>query len=202
MPNSYHYIRVSTRDQNLDRQIAALNEYKPASRVFQDKQSGKNFDRPGYLEMKKVLQPGDEVIIKELDRLGRDLEGIKEEMKWFKDHQITLRVLDVPTTLIDFHGQTWVQDMVNNILIEVLGHIAEQERMKMKQRQREGIDAMKVVNGVRVSNRNGATYGRKCGKVAEFDDLRQAIQRGERTVTDVCKELGISRYTWYNWMKK
>ena len=79
------------------------------------------------ITMKSLLVKGDEVYFKELDRIGRNKSLIKEELKWFKDHGIIVRILDVPTTLIDFIGQEWVFEMVNNILIEVLGYLAEQE---------------------------------------------------------------------------
>jgi DNA invertase Pin-like site-specific DNA recombinase len=149
--------------------------------------------------MKSIVQPGDEVIVKELDRLGRDKEGIKEEIRWFKDHGVILRILDVPTTLIDFQGQDWIADMVNNILIEVLGAIAQNEREKTHKRQREGIDAMRVVDGKKISAKKGTTYGRQ--PIALSDDFEKFFRKqkdGELTVTECCNALGISRRTWYN----
>ena len=107
----YAYIRVSSQDQNLDRQLEAVKAYRPelkGENIFADKQSGKNFEREAYQELKTVLQPGDEIIIKELDRLGRNKEAIKDELKWFKENGITVRILDVPSTLIDFQGQDWI----------------------------------------------------------------------------------------------
>ena len=195
----YFYARVSTKDQNLDRQLEAAKAYKNIDRVFSDKQSGKDFDRPEYTKMKEIVQPGDEVIVKELDRLGRDKEGIKEEIRWFKEHGVTLRILDVPTTLIEFNGQDWIADMVNNILIEVLGAIAQNEREKIHRRQREGIDAMQLVNGKKVSAKKGTTYGRKpIGITDDFEKFLKKQKDGQITVTECCEKLGISRRTWYN----
>ena len=195
----YFYARVSSKDQNLDRQLEAARAYKHIDRIFSDKQSGKNFDRPEYIIMKATVQSGDEVVIKELDRLGRDKEGIKEEIRWFKEHGVILRILDVPTTLIDFQGQDWIADMVNNILIEVLGAIAQNEREKTHRRQREGIDAMQVVNGKKVSAQTGRTYGRQVVAAdVDFEKFLKKQKDGSMTVSECCKELGISRATWYN----
>ena len=194
----YFYARVSSKDQNLDRQIEAAKAYKNIDKIFPDKQSGKDFDRPEYQRMKETVGPGDEVIIKELDRLGRDKEGIKAEITWFKEHGVTLRILDVPTTLIDFQGQDWIADMVNNILIEVLGAIAQQEREKTNRRQREGIDAMPIVDGKRYSTKKGRAYGRKAKETTDFEKFLKKQKDGLMTVDECCKILGIGRSTWYS----
>jgi DNA invertase Pin-like site-specific DNA recombinase len=194
----YFYGRVSSKDQDLARQLEAAKAYNNVDRVFCDKQSGKDFDRVEYQKLKSVVVPGDEVIVKELDRLGRNKEGIKEEIKWFKDRGVILRILDVPTTLIDFKGQDWIADMVNNILIEVLGAVAQQEREKTKTRQREGIEAMPVVNGKKYSPKRGRAYGRPA--VALGDDFEKFLKKqkdGLMTVDECCKVLGIGRSTWY-----
>ena len=194
----YFYVRVSSKDQDLARPLEAAKAYNNVDHVFCDKQSGKDFDRVEYQNLKSVVVPGDEVIVKELDRLGRNKEGIKEEIKWFKDHGVILRILDVPTTLIDFQGQDWIADMVNNILIEVLGAVAQQEREKTKTRQREGIDAMPVVDGKKYSPKRGRAYGRPA--VAVGDDFKKFLKKqkdGLMTVEECCKILGIGRSTWY-----
>ena len=198
----YFYARVSSKDQNLDRQMETARGYKNIDHVFCDKQSGKDFDRPEYQHLKSVVAAGDEVVIKELDRLGRNKEGIKAEITWFKEHGVTLRILDVPTTLIDFQGQDWIADMVNNILIEVLGAIAQQEREKTNRRQREGIAAMPVVDGKKFSAKKGCTYGRK--PIALGDDFEKFLKKqkdGTMTVSECCKALNISRSTWYAKLK-
>ena len=187
----YFYARVSTRDQNLERQLEAARAYKDEiDRVFSDKQSGKNFDREAYQEMKSLLVSGDEVVIKELDRLGRNSEMIKEELRWFKDNGITVRILDIPTTLLDFGEQDWVREMVTNILVEVLSAMAQQERDKTQRRREEGIAAMPVVNGKKVSAKTGRGFGRP------RKDVVAERMPGE-TVVEACKRLGISRQTWY-----
>ena len=199
----YFYGRVSAKDQNLARQLEVAKAYKDIDKVFCDKQSGKNFDRKEYNELKETVVKGDEVIIKELDRLGRNKEGIKEEIKWFKEHGVILRILDVPTTLIDFNGQDWIADMVNNILIEVLGAVAQQEREKTEKRREEGIAAMPIVNGKKVSTKTGNEYGRPAIKVDDsFEKFLKKQKDGELSVKECCEQLGISRATWYNKLKE
>ena len=195
----YFYTRVSTKDQNLARQLEEAKSYKNVDEVFCDKQSGKSYDRPEYLRLKSVVREGDEVIVKEMDRLGRNKSATKDEIKWFKDNGITLRILELPTTLIDFNGQEWIAEMINNMLIEVLTTIAEQEVKKIDRRRAEGIAAMPVVNGKKVSLKTGRTYGRPQVEVNDdFEKFLEKQKRGEISVKECCKALNISRGTWYN----
>lgn len=196
----YFYSRVSAKDQNLARQLAVARQYKdiPEENVYCDKQSGKNFDREQYTAMKARLESGDEVIVKELDRLGRNKDEIKSEIAWFKDAGIDLRILDVPTTLIDFQGQEWIRDMVNNILIEVLGAVAEQEREKTLRRQAEGIAAMPVdENGRKVSARTGRGFGRREKHPEGFAEIYHRQQRGELALKEALSLAGVGRTRWY-----
>ena len=143
----FYYARVSSREQNLDRQLEAFKHLGADDReIITDKESGKNLDRPGYQALKTtMLRSGDTLVIKSLDRLSRNKNDIKNELQFFKENNIRLKVMDLPTTMMELpDGQTWVFDMVNNILIEVLGTIAEQERITIRLRQREGIDAAKL----------------------------------------------------------
>ena len=191
----YGYARVSSKDQNLARQLETMKSYKNIDEVFCDKQSGKDFERKEYERLKSIVKKGDEVIIKELDRLGRNKEGVKEEIKWFKEQGVTLRILDLPTSLMDFSGQEWIRDMVNNILIEVMGAMAEQERNKIKVRQAEGIAAKKASG-------DWDEYGRPRKESIDFQKFLKKQKSGEMSVTECCKELGISRATWYNRLKE
>lgn len=200
----YAYLRVSTKDQNVARQLKALKEYRDKlleENVFVDKQSGKNFEREEYCRLKAMLQPGDELIIKELDRLGRNKEEIKKELSWFKDHKIIVRILNVPTTLIDFQGQEWIFDMINNILIEVMGAVAEEERKKILERQKEGIAAMPIIDGKRVSTKTGRPMGKPVKEIIGIEKYKKMVTDGAISVTDSCKELGISRTQWYRMCK-
>ena len=195
----YFYTRVSSKEQNLARQLEKAKAYKNVDEVFCDKQSGKTYARPEYERLKSILQEGDEVIVKEMDRLGRNKEATKNEIKWFKDNGIILRILELPTTLIDFNGQEWIAEMINNMLIEVLTTIAEQEVRKIDKRRAEGIAAMPIVNGKRVSTKTGNEYGRPSIKIdGDFEKFLKKQKDGEMSVSECCKELGISRATWYN----
>lgn len=144
---TFYYARVSSKDQNLDRQLAAFKALGANNRdIITDKESGKDLNRVGYQALKNgMLRQGDTLVIKSLDRLSRSKRDIKAELEWFKDNNIRLKVIDLPTTMMDLpEGQEWVFEMVNNILIEVLGTIAEQERATIKSRQAEGINAAKA----------------------------------------------------------
>ena len=181
----YGYIRVSTKEQHLSRQIDSINNYAQVEKIFSDKKSGRDFQREGYLELKSVLRPGDEVIIHALDRLGRNKEMVKEELKWMKENKVTVRILNVPTTLIDYQGQEWLFDMVNNILVEVMASIAQNEREETHVRQREGIEAAKA--------RGEYNPGRPKKEIpAEY---LARIQNGEISIATAAKELNMSRNT-------
>lgn len=140
----YGYARVSSTEQNLDRQILALEKYVASNKIIVDKASGKDTDRDGYQALKGLfgLREGDVLYVTSLDRLSRNKEDIKQELQWFKDKKVRLKILDLPTSLVEVpEGQQWILDMIQNILIEVLSSIAEQERLTIRKRQREGIEA-------------------------------------------------------------
>lgn len=195
----YFYARVSTKEQSLERQLESARNYKQQiDRVFADKQSGKDFNRDKYLELKSVLQPGDEVIVHSLDRFGRNKEAIKEELAWFKEQGIIVRILDVPTTLIECpDGQEWIMEMVNNILIEVIGAFAERERENIRKRQAEGIAAMPVVNGKRVSVKTGKGFGKAEKRPENFKEVFFRQRAGELTLKEALAETGLGRTRWY-----
>lgn len=189
----YFAVRVSSKDQNFARQLAVAEQYGiPAENIFCDKISGRKKERPEYDRMKGMLQRGDEVYFTELDRVGREKHLIKEELEWFKEKGVIVRVLNVPTTLVEFpSGQEWVLEMVNNVLIEVMGTIAEQEWLKIKERREAGIAAMPVdEDGRKVSSRTGRGFGRPS------TDVELVLLDGE-TIVQACDRLGISRATFY-----
>lgn len=175
----YGYARVSTaQKQNEARQIEALIAYGVEEKYIKiDKASGKDFNRENYQLLKnEILRPGDTLVVKELDRLGRNKEQIKEELNYFKSNKIRVKILNIPTTLMDLpEGQEWVFDMVNNILIEVLGAIAEDERIKIKQRQSEGIAAMQD------SKEYSKTYKNKDGEIVEAHLKKKSSRTGKVT---------------------
>lgn len=194
----YFSARVSSKDQNLARQLAEARKHADIleENIFCDKISGRKKERPEYDRMKSLLKSGDEVYFTELDRIGRAKHLIKEELEWFKERGVIVRVMDVPTTLMELpKGQEWVFEMVNNILIEVLGTIAEREWAKTKERRDAGIAAMPVdENGRKISSRTGRGFGRS--RV----DVDLTLRDGE-SITDACARLGISRTTYYRKMR-
>ena len=189
---TYYYARVSKKEQNLDRQIAAFVALGAEEReIITDKESGKNLDRPGYQALRNViLRRGDTLVVKSLDRLSRSKTDIRNELQYFKDQGIRLKVIDLPTTMMDLpEGQSWVFEMVNNILIEVMGTIAEQERLTIKQRQAEGIAAAKA---------KGKRLGRPPMKRPEnWDQVYGSWKRGEITARKAIEMLGMKTATFY-----
>lgn len=189
---TYYYARVSSKEQNLDRQLAAFTALGASERdIITDKQSGKDTNRPGYQALKTtMLRSGDTLVIKSLDRLSRSKADIKAELQYFKDNNIRVKVLDLPTTLADYpKGQEWVFDMVNNILIEVLGSIAESERQTIRQRQAEGIAAAKA-------------KGKKLGRPAiefppNWKEVYGSWRDGTITAKKAMEQTGLKRNSFY-----
>ena len=189
---TYYYARVSSKEQNLDRQIAAFKALGAQEReIITDKESGKNLERTGYQALKNaILRPGDTLVVKSLDRLSRNKRDIKNELQYFKDNRIRLKIIELPTTMMDLpDGQEWVFEMVNNILIEVLGTIAEQERETTHQRQAEGIAAAKA---------KGVKLGRPALTVpANWDEVYSAWKAGEITAKEAMERTGTKRTSFY-----
>ncbi len=199
MENSrtYYYARVSTREQNLDRQIIAFKKLGADERdIITDKESGKDLERTGYIALKhNMLRPGDTLVVSSLDRLSRNKQYIKSEMEYFRKNKIRVKVLDIPTTMLEPPtGQEWVFEMVENILIEVLGSFAENERKAIKKRQAEGIA---------VAKSNGVAFGRPAiEKPDNWDEVYQQWQDGEITATEAMRLTGVKRTTFYKLVKE
>ena len=188
----YYYARVSTKEQNLDRQLAAFKALGASERdIITDKESGKNLDRAGYQALKTtMLRTGDTLVVKSLDRLSRNKGDIKAELQYFKEHGIRVKIIDLPTTMADFPiGQEWVLEMINNILIEVLGTIAEQERATIKQRQREGIESARS---------KGKHLGRPTLKRPEnWKEVYMVWRNGDIIAKEAMRQTGLKRSSFY-----
>lgn len=189
---TWYYARVSSREQNLDRQLAAFAVMGAQERdIITDKESGKDLDRQGYTALKTaLLRRGDTLVVKSLDRLSRNKADIKSELEYFKASGIRLKVLDLPTTMMDFPAeQEWIFDMVNNILIEVLGSIAEQERVTIHQRQAEGIAAAKA---------KGKHLGRPRAELPDnWNEIITAWKAKQITAVEAMRRTGVKRSTFY-----
>lgn len=196
MNKTYYYARVSTTEQNLDRQIELFRSLGADDRdIITDKHSGKSLDRTGYNALKNaILRAGDTLVIKSLDRLSRSKTDIKNELKYFKDNNIRLKVADLPTTMIDLaYEQSWVIDMINNILIEVLSSIAEQEYNTIHQRQSEGIAAAKA---------KGKHLGRpKLIKPDNWDSVISEYKENRITAKEAMTRLNLKRSSFYKLLK-
>ena len=191
----FGYIRVSSKDQNLARQVDSLKKYVPDERlIFSDKLSGKNFDRPAYQALKLMARRGDTIYIHEMERLGRNKEEIKNELEYFKNAGVCIRILNLPTTLIDYtqfnnQMQKLIMEMVNNILIEVLATMAETERVNIRKRQREGIDA---------AAKRGVKFGRPEKHLPDcWPEDRAKWEAGEVTAVSLMKKYGMASSTFY-----
>lgn len=159
----YLYVRVSTKEQNEDRQLTLMEKYGlRKSDTFIDKATGKNFDRPQYQALKSEIQTGDTLIIKSIDRLGRNKQQALDELRTFQSKGIRIIVDDIPTTQIDVDEKNKLMiDMINNILIEVYTTLAEEELNRTKQRQTEGYKSLeKDDKGRLISKKTNKVVGR------------------------------------------
>ncbi len=189
MGNIFGYIRVSSRDQNEDRQLIALKELAiPEKNIFVDKQSGKDFQRPNYKKMVRRLKKDDLLYIKSIDRLGRNYAEILEQWRILtKDKGIDIVVLDMP--LLDTRrGKDLMGTFLSDIVLQVLSFVAENERTNIRQRQAEGIAAAKA---------RGVRFGRPPSVLPDnFHDVYQRWKNGKITGTKAAKECGMPLSTF------
>ncbi len=190
--NVYGYIRVSSKDQNEDRQRIAIREFGVQDcRVFMDKQSGKDFERPGYQTLMRRIKPADTLVIKSIDRLGRNYEEIMEQWRIItKEKQAAIVVLDMP--LLDTRqGRDLAGTLIANIVLQLLSYVAQTEREFIRQRQAEGIAAAKA---------RGVKFGRKpAERPKEFTDLRCEWKNGQISARKAAVQLGITHRTFLKW---
>jgi DNA invertase Pin-like site-specific DNA recombinase len=195
MRRTYGYARVSSTEQNLDRQIEALTAYGVDERhIISDKQSGKTFDRPGYQTLKtQLLRSGDVLVVKELDRLGRDYEQIKAEWQDLRQMSIDIVVLDM-SILSTADKSDLEKVLIANIVFELLAYLSEKERLKIKTRQAEGIAIAKA---------KGVKLGRPEAKLPQgFAEEVRKWQAGEQTATATMQALNLKRTTFYKLVKE
>ena len=202
------YARVSTSEQNLDRQLQALSQYVEPDMIVTDKASGKSLSRPGYQSLKVgigKLVEGDTLYIKSLDRLSRNKEDLKKELQYFKDKGIKVKILDMPTTMTDFPAeQAWIGDMITNIMIEVLSSIAQNERETTRQRQLEGLAAMPTDStGKKISRRTGKPVGRPpVTYPKKWESVYQDWQEKKLTARQAMRLLNLKPNSFYKLAKE
>ena len=189
MSNTYGYVRVSSTDQNEDRQMIALSEYNiPKKNIYMDKQSGKDFDRPQYKKLTRKLKSGDLLYIMSIDRLGRNYEEIQKQWRILtKDIGIDICVLDMP--LLDTRqGKDLMGTFIADLVLQILSFVAQSERKNIKKRQAEGIAAAKE---------KGVKFGRPELKIP--DDFGKIIRQWEHkqiSITEIVKRCNISEPTF------
>ncbi len=188
----YGYIRVSTKEQNEERQVIAMKQFGvKESFIYMDKQSGKDFNRPEYKRMIRKLREGDTLVIKSIDRLGRNYDEIIEQWRIItKEIKAAIVVLDMP--LLDTHqGRDLTSTLIADIVLQLLSYVAQTEREFIRQRQKEGIAAAKA---------RGIHFGRKPMEIPEgFEECLQDWQQGRLSARAAGKRLGISHKTFLKW---
>jgi DNA invertase Pin-like site-specific DNA recombinase len=197
MGNSiYGYIRVSTKEQNLDRQREALEEYAKNrgleyNAIFEDKTTGKNFNRPQYNTLLSIIKSGDTVVIKELDRLGRNFMETPKELQHLFEKKINVEILDTPLMRT---GDEKLDYTINNMLIGFLSYIADKERDKIELRVREGLQ---------VAKNKGIKLGRPEVKLPQnFKKYYDRWKSNDITAIEFSKLLSVSRSTLYRYINK
>ena len=192
----YGYARVSSRDQNLARQLDALSEYGvDERRIYADQSSGKNFQRPAYRRLMRQLRPGDTLVIKSIDRLGRNYNEILEEWRRIsKERQVGIVVLDMPLldTTRELDGITGA--FIADMMLRLLSYVAQIERENIRQRQAEGIAAARA---------RGVRFGRpRRERPAAFEEMRQAYLSGRVAGARAAELCGIPRSTFFRWVRE
>ena len=199
---TYGYGRVSTRGQSEERQIESLIKYVPDARnIYIDKKSGKDFERVEYLAMKKEIRPGDTLYIHELDRLGRNKQLILDELKYYKEKRVVVKILNIPSTLTDYSSlkndelQRSLMETMNNVIIEVMAIMAEQERINIVKRTREGIA---------VARQKGKRLGRPPVTLPDtWDADMQAWREGKVSAVSLYRDkYKISKTVFYKLVKE
>ena len=191
----YGYIRVSTREQNEQRQLIALRAFGiEEERIFMDKQSGKDFTRKGYRRLIRKLKNGDTLVIKSIDRLGRNYEEILEQWRIItKEKQTAIVVLDMP--LLDTRqSRDLTGTLIADIVLQLLSYVAQTEREFIRQRQAEGIAAAK---------QNGVRFGRKpLERPAAFCEIQKQWLDRKISARAAARELGVTHSTFLRWAKE
>lgn len=190
----YGYVRVSSKEQNEGRQVIAMREFGVCDKnIIVEKLSGKDFERPLYQRMVKKMKPGDTLVIKSIDRLGRNYDEILEQWRLLtKEKDIAIVVLDMP--LLDTRqGRDLTGVLIADIVLQLLSYVAQTEREFIKQRQKEGIAAARERN---------VKFGRpECVKPPDFAEIYNNWKENKISASRAAKQLGVSRATFSKWVK-
>lgn len=189
------YVRVSSREQNEERQVQEVKDLVTThSHLLVEKQSGKDFNRPIYQSLKNIMREGDTLIVKSLDRLGRNYEQMKDEWKDLSDRGIKIKVLDSPLLDTSKYDDDLMGKFVSDIVFNVLSFCSENERKNIKQRQAEGIAIAKT---------KGVRFGRpETETPLDFPDVYKKWKNGEIKAVDAMRILSLKKTTFYKIVKK
>lgn len=188
---TYGYMRVSTKEQNEFRQLDQLLAFGiPENHIYMDKLSGKDFNRPAYRQLvEEILQPGDRLVVKSIDRLGRNYHEILSQWKWItQEKKADITILDMP--LLDTsRDKDLIGTLISDIVLQLLSFIAENERETIRRRQREGIESAK---------RRGVRFGRPCRNYPHnFPEICRQWKEKEITPRQAFTLSGLPSYTFY-----
>ena len=190
MGNVFGYVRVSSKDQNEDRQVITMREMQiPEENIFIDKQSGKDFNRPQYKKLLRKVKPDDLIYIKSIDRLGRNYSEILDQWKVItKDKRVDLYVMDMP--ILDTRREkNLLGTFISDLVLALLSYVAENERMNIRQRQAEGIAAAKA---------RGVHFGRRPNPLPEnFYEVYQLWKMKKISVSEAAKQCGMAQTTFF-----
>ena len=190
---NYGYVRVSSRDQNEERQIIAMHEFGVDDKqIYMDKQSGKDFERPQYKKLMRKIKTGDTLIIKSIDRLGRNYDEILVQWRFItKQKQVAIVVLDMP--LLDTRqNRDLTGTLIADIVLQLLSYVAQTERDFIKQRQKEGIAAAKA---------RGVQFGRTpMERPADYDQIKTLWLQEKISAREAGRQLGITHKTFLRWV--
>ena len=192
MQQQYGYVRVSSKDQNIDRQILPLS-FIPSENLYIDRQSGKDFNRPKYKKLLRKIQPGDIIYVKSIDRLGRNYDEIIEQWRLItKEKKADIVILDMP--LLDTRrGKDLIGTLISDIVLQLLSYVAQTEREFIHQRQAEGIEAAKI---------RGIRFGRPCKQhPEEFKEVYMMWNEGLISAREAGRQLKVSHNTFLNWAR-
>lgn len=190
---TYGYVRVSSRDQNEERQIIAMHEFGVEDRqIYLDKQSGKDFERPQYRKLIRKIKNGDTLVIKSIDRLGRNYDEILVQWRTItKQKKAAIVVLDMP--LLDTRqNRDLTGTLIADIVLQLLSYVAQTEREFIKQRQKEGIAAAKA---------RGVQFGRApMERPSNYDQIKTLWQQDKISAREAGRQLGITHKTFLRWV--
>lgn len=189
----YGYVRVSSKDQCEDRQLIALNQFQiERKNIYMDKMSGKDFNRPKYQELLKKLEEGDLLVVKSIDRLGRNYEEILEQWRIItKEMKVDIVVLDMPLLDTRKAGNDLTGTFVADMVLQILSYVAQTERENIRQRQKEGIQAAK---------KRGVHFGRPAIEIPDiYPAIKEQWEKRMISSREAARQLEVSQYTFLKW---